>query len=465
MKTMKTYDLIIIGSGGGTKLRAATSVWKTVAIVEKWELWGTCLNRGCIPSKMLIYPADLMTHIREDAEKFGISWVDNPKIDFEKLVTRVQTEIKSDSESIEPVYEKDPLVTLYKWHGKFISDKVVEVNGEQLTAEKIYIATGSKPQVPPIEGLADTPYFTSTEALKNTKQPKKMIVIGGGYIATELGHFYGATGTDMHFLVRSEMLKAEDKDIRAEFAKDFWNRYNLHYWISPTKVSYDNGTFFVTVSDKEWNESVMESDALFVATWVVPNTENLWLENTWITTNKRWYIEVNDHLETQASWVYALGDVVWNYLFRHSVNFEGEYLAGQHYLWDPASPIEYPPVPHAVFSYPQIAGVGVTEDELIKQWKELWKDYLVGVNHYKNSAMGSAMLPKVWMVKIIAETWTRKILWAHIVGEKASDIIHMLIIYVTQWATVEQMLKEIIFIHPALSENIRNAGRKILKEL
>ncbi len=462
---MKTYDLIIIGSGGGTKLRAATTVGKTVAIIEKWELWGTCLNRGCIPSKMLIYPADLMTHIREDAEKFGISEVDNPKIDFEKLITRVQKDIKADSDSIEPIYEKDPLVTLYKWHGKFVSDKVVEVNGEQITAEKIYIATGSKPQTPNIEGLVGTPFFTSTEALKNTKQPKKMIVIGGWYIATELGHFYGATGTDMHFLVRSEMLKAEDKDIRAEFARDFGNRYKLHYWVSPTKISYENETFYVSVSDKEWNKSVMESDALFVATGVVPNTDNLWLENTKISTSQRGYIEVNNYLETWVQGVYALGDVVGNYLFRHSVNFEGEYLAGQHYLGETKSVIQYPPVPHAVFSYPQIAGVGVTEDELIKQWKQLWIDYVVGINHYKNSAMGSAILPKVGMVKIIAEKSTGKMIWAHIVGDRASDIIHMLIIYVTQWATVEQMLREIIFIHPALSENIRNAGRKIVKEL
>lgn len=461
---MKTYDVIIIWSGWGTKLRAATEVGKKVAIIEKGRLGGTCLNRGCIPSKMLIYPADLMTHIKEDTEKFGIN-VDTPTIDFKSLIKRVQKEIKADSESIEPSYEKSPLVDLYKGHGKFISDKVIEVNWEELTAEKIYIATGSKPQVPPIEGLADTPYFTSTEALANTSQPKKMIVIWGWYIATELGHFYGATGTDMHFLVRSEMLKNEDKDIRAEFSKDFAKRYNLHYGISPIKVEHKDGIFFVTVQDKDKNKSIMESDALFVATGVVPNTDNLWLENTQITTNKRWYIEVNDHLETQASGVYALGDVIWNYLFRHSVNFEGEYLAGQHFLWDTLSPIEYPPVPHAVFSYPQIAGVWVTEDELIQQGKKIGKDYVVGINHYKNSAMGMALIPEVGMVKIIAEKSSGKMIWAHIIGDRASDIIHMLIVYVSQGATTEQMLKEMIFIHPALSENIRNAGRKIIKEL
>ena len=462
---MKTYDIIIIGSGGGTKLRAATQQGKTVAIIEKDALWGTCLNKGCIPSKMLIYPADLMTHIKEDTEKFGISGVDDVKIDFTKLVERVNQEIIDESNSIEPGYEKNPLVTLYKWHGKFLSDDVIEVNGEKLTAKNIYVATGSKPQIPAIEWLADTPYFTSKEALRNTKQPKKMIVIWWGYIATELGHFYGATGTDMHFLVRSEMLKAEDKDIRAAFQENFANRYNVHFGISPTKVEHRDGTFFVTVLDKQWNESIMESDALFVATGVTPNTEGLGLENTSITTNKKGYIESNEYLETKAPWVYVLWDVAWKYLFRHSVNFEWEYLLAQHFLWEKRNPIVYPPMPHAVFSYPQIAGVWVTEDELIKQWKQAWKDYVVWLNNYKSSAMWMAMLPKVGMVKIIAEKETGKMIWAHIVWDKASDIIHMLIIYVSQWATVKQMLSEIIFIHPALSEVIRNAGRKLIKEL
>lgn len=461
---MKKYDVIIIGSGGGTKLRAATQIGKTVAIIEKDALWGTCLNRGCIPSKMLIYPADLMTHIQEDTKKFGIS-VSAPTLDFPTLIKRIQSEIQADSKSIEPLYENDPLVTLYKWHARFVWNKTIEVNNEQLSAEKIYIATGSKPHVPAIEWLAQTPFFTSTQALKNTKQPKKMIVIGGWYIATELGHFYGATGTDVHFLVRSEMLKNEDKDIRTEFKKDFSKRYNLHFWVTPIKVEYKNAVFFVTLQDKEGNISIMESDALFVATGVVPNTENLGLENTDITTNTQWYIEVNEYLETKASQVYALGDVIGNYLFRHSVNFEGEYLAGQHYLWDSPAPICYPPVPHAVFSYPQIAGVWVTEDELIHTWKKIDTDYVVGINQYKNSAMGMALLPKVWMVKLIAEKQTGKLLWAHIIGDRASDIIHMLIVYVSQWATVKKMLSEIIFIHPALSEVIRNAGRKVIKQL
>ena len=462
---MKKYDLIIIWSWGWTKLRPAADMWKKIAIIEKDALWGTCLNRGCIPSKMLIYPSDLITHIKEDAQNLSINLNWTLELDFENLVKRVNKEIKWDSDSIKPFYEKHENIDLYTWSARFISNKVIRVNWEELTADDIYISVWSRAQIPNIPGLEWTPYFTSTEALKNTKRPNKMIVIWGWYIATELWHFYGAAGTDMHFLVRSEMIKAEDKDIRAEFEKDFSNRYNVHFWISPTAVKYENNMFYISTTDKQWNTSIMEADSLFVATWVTPNSDNLNLESTDIKTNSRWYIEVDQYLETWVKWVYALWDVVWNYLFRHSVNFEWEYLLNQNYWSWKKGPIRYPAMPHAIFSYPQVSGVWVTEDELIKEWKVEWVDYETAIHNYKNSAMWSAMKAETWFVKLIADRNTWTLIWAHIIWEKASDIIHMLIVYISEWLKVEKMLNNFIFIHPALSEVIRNATRKLVEKL
>ena len=462
---MKHYDIIIIGSGGGTKLRPAADMGKTVAIIEKSKLGGTCLNKGCIPSKMLIYPSDLATHVREHAKHLHVGGIESPSIDFSALVKETNERIGKDSDSIAPIYENHENITLYRGTAQFVDNSTIEVNGEQISADKIYISTGSIPQIPNIPGLADTPFMTSKEALRNAELPKKMIVIGGGYIAVELGHVYGAAGCDVHFLVRSSMIKAEDMDIKKAFQKDFADRYNVHFGISPTKVEHKNNTFYVTVADKDGNEEIMESDALFVATGVVPMTEWLGLENTDVTTSKRWYIEVNNQLQTKAEWVFALWDVVGNYLFRHSVNFEGEYLFKQHFWWEIASDIVYPPMPHAIFTYPQIAGVGVTEDELLKAWKEKWVDYETASVDYKNSAMGSAMKAEVGFVKLIADTKTRKIIGAHILGEKASDIIHMMIVIISAGETVDFMLDKMIFIHPALSEVIRNAARKLDKTM
>ncbi len=458
---MKSYDIIIIWSGGGSKLRPASDLWKTVAIIEDEALGWTCLNKWCIPSKMLIYPSDLATHAREDAKHLHVNGLEKPSINWKTLVEDTTAQITADSDSIEPAYEKNPNVTLYRWFGKFISDKVVEVNWKQITAEKIYIATGSQPSIPPIPGLEWTPFMTSKQALRNTELPKKMIVIWWWYIAVELGHVYGAAGCDVHFLVRSGMIKAEDKDVRKVFEKDFSQRYNVHFWVSPTKVEYKNNTFYVTVSWKDWSEEIMESDGLFVATGVFPMSGKLWLENTSITTDKRWYIKVNDYLETKASWVYALWDVVWNYLFRHSVNFEWEYLLAQHYQWAKKAPIAYPPVPHAIFSYPQIAWVWVTEDQLLEQGQIEGKDYEIAVHNYKNSAMGSAMKAEVGFVKLIADKKTWTLIWAHILWEKSSDLIHMLIVLVSDKKPISFMLDSMIFIHPALAEVIRNAARKL----
>jgi mycothione reductase len=457
---MKEYDIIIIGSGGGTKLRPLADQGKKIAIIEKSELWGTCLNRGCIPSKMLIYPSDLATTAREHAWELHVHWLDNPQIDFKKLVEETQQRISEDSNSIEPFYESQENITLYKWHATFIENKVIEVNGEKISADTIYIATGSIPAIPNIEWLEWTPYMTSKDALANSELPKKMIVIGGWYIAVELGHVYWAAGCDLHFLVRSWMIKAEDKDIRDTFEKDFPQRYNVHFWVSPEKIEYRDNIFYITLDSWE----IMESDALFVATWVRPMTDGLGLENTDITVNSKWYIKVDKYLETKVAWVFALGDVVWNYLFRHSVNYEWEYLLKQ-YNKNEKSPIMYPPIPHAIFSYPQIAGVWVTQDELIKNWKVEWVDYEVALHNYKNSAMGAAMKAEVWFVKLIAEKKTGKLLWAHILWEKSSDIIHMMIVLISAGETIEFMLDKMIFIHPALSEVIRNAARTLSKKL
>ncbi len=457
---MKHYDIIIIWSGWGTKLRPLADTWKTIAIIEKSELWGTCLNRGCIPSKMLIYPSDLATTAREHASDLHVHGLEAPRIDFKSLVEETQQRISKDSNSIEPFYNTLENITLYKWHAKFLENKIIEVNGEHISADTIYIATGSVPSIPAIEWLADTPYMTSKDALVNSQLPKKMIVIGGWYIAVELGHVYAAAGCDVHFLVRSGMIKAEDKDTREVFEKDFSQRYNVHFWISPVKVEYSDNTFYVTLDNGE----IMQSDALFVATWVMPMTQGLGLENTNITTNKRWYIEVNEYLETKVSWVYALWDVIWNYLFRHSVNYEGEYLLKEY--WEEAkNPIQYPPMPHAIFSYPQVAWVGVTQDELERKWKTEGIDYEVAIHNYKASAMWDAMKAQVWFVKLIADKHSGELIGAHIIWEKASDIIHMMIVVISANMTVRFMLEDMIFIHPALSEVIRNAARSLSKKL
>lgn len=454
---MKKYDLIIIGGGGGLKLRPAADLGKKIAIIEKEDLGGTCLNRGCIPSKMLIHTADVIDQIRE-AEKFNIKVSQKIKVEFKKLIERVNSEVSKSSKSIEENYAKHPNIDFYHKEARFINDKIITVGKEKITAEKILIATGTRPHIPDIPGLIGTPFMTSREALKVKKLPKKMIVIGGGYIATELGNFFGALGTEVHFLIRSEVLKFEDKDIRAEFYRKFSEKYHLHIHTTPKKISYKNKNFRVETINKNNSLQTLIADSLLVATGITPNSDNLGLENTAIKLDTNGYIQVDDYLQTSVKNIYAIGDVIGRNFFRHSVNFEGEYLFDTLFEKPRKEKIEYPPMPHAVFANPQVAGVGVTEDELIKKGQKAGTDYFTGKNPYAKSAMGDALRSDHGLTKLIFETKSEKLIGGHIVGPEASDMIHMIIAYINMGATLKDMLRT-IYIHPALPENIRNAAR------
>ena len=452
---MKKYDCIVIGSGGGARIiTPASKLNLKVAAIEKEALGGTCLNRGCIPSKMLIHPADVAVAIRE-AKKFDIQTDGIHFVDFPKLMTRISHTVDSDSKAIEVGYSKNPNIDFYHAPAKFISNKVIRVANQDIAADKIFIATGARPAIPGIPGLSGTPFMTSTEALRNTNFPRKLIVIGGGYIAVELGHAYGALGSEVHFLVRSRLLKREDWQIVDEFERVFSKIYHVHLGVIPTKVNYNNNHFTVSYKDHQGKESQIMADALLVAIGVTANTDNLGLENTDIQLNEKGFIKVNDRLQTTVTDVYALGDCVGNYFYRHSVNFEGEHLMRTLFVEKKDEPIHYGPMPHAIFTHPQIASCGKTEDELKREGVE----YVAGLNYYKDSAMGMAFLSDHGFVKILIERKTRKILGAHIMGEEASDMIHMLIALMYKDGTLDDLLK-MVYIHPALPENVRNAARK-----
>lgn len=456
---MQKFDVIVIGSGGGAKITSpAARLGLKVACLEKAALGGTCLNRGCIPSKMLIHPADVAIAIKE-AKKFDILNDPSFQVNFANLINRISQTVDSDSASIAAGYAKNPNITFFPAAGRFVENKIIEVAGQRITADKIFIAVGARPQIPDIPGLSNTPFMTSTEALRQPQLPKKMIIIGAGYIAAELGHAYAAFGTETHFLVRSRMLRHEDSEVAAEFTRTFARYHQLHLGAVPTKVEFQNNLFTVFYRQDGRDEKIT-ADALLVATGIVPNTDTLELSNTGIKVNDQGFVQVDDRLQTAVPGVYALGDCIGRYFFRHSVNFEGEYLF-RTVFEDPSSePIRYPPVPHAIFTHPQVAGVGQTEDEL----KAAGVDYVVGLNAYKSSAMGMALLADHGFVKILIERRTGKILGAHIVGPEASDMIHLLIAFMNKDGTLDDLLS-MIYIHPALPEVVRNAARKARVEL
>jgi mycothione reductase len=467
-RKVKHYDVIVIGAGAGLpKLaRPATNLGLKVALCEKGPLGGTCLNRGCIPSKMLIHPADVAAQI-DDAPRIDLEIQGSYKVHFSNLVKRVCSTIDADSESIIPIVLNNKLMDWYRKPAKFIGERTLEIDDEQKTlikGDRIFIAGGARSKIPDIEGLKGTPFMTSTEALRNPVQPKKLIVIGGGYIACELSHFYASLGTDVHIFVRSNFLNREDEEIRDEFSRVFVSRKNINAYMKKQvhKVHYDekNKAFTVTYKNDENEDVELQGDALLVATGITPNSDILQVEKTGVEVSSNGLIKVNEYLETTAPNIWALGDIVGNYQFRHCANMEGEYLNEVVLNLDKSEtgkkyPIDYTGMPHAIFTYPQVASVGLTEKKVI----EKGISYVKGVNKYSQSAMGMALRSEHGLVKLLIERGTRKILGCHIVGDEASVLIHEVTVLVRKHGTLDDILYS-IHIHPALSELVRNAARK-----
>jgi dihydrolipoamide dehydrogenase len=457
---MEQFDIIIIGSGGGTKIaRPAADLGFKVALIEKEAMGGTCLNRGCIPSKMLIHPADLIHHIRH-SKNINIDAGPKPEIRFKELIERITGTVDGISDSIAPPYEEHPNIELIRGTAAFTGNHSISVNGRELTGERIFIAVGTRPQIPEIPGLEGTPYLTNREALRNTELPKRMIVIGAGYIGCELGHAYSTAGTDVHFIVRSELIRREDREIKAEFRKVFSQNNTLHEGFVPEKVRHKDGVFSVQIRGKDGSEKTLEAEALLVATGIIPNTDRLGLEHTDIALDADGFISVGGQLQTTVPGVYAMGDCNGNYFFRHTVNFEGEFLMRVLFDKPSAEAINYGAVPHAVFTYPQVAGVGKTEDELQADGT----GYVRGFCPYEHTAMGMARQSDHGFVKILIGRDNKKILGAHIIGDEASNMIHMLIALMYKEGTLDDLLN-MIYIHPALPEAVRDAARDARKQL
>ncbi|MDF7823030.1 dihydrolipoyl dehydrogenase [Pontiellaceae bacterium B12227] len=457
---MTQFDIIIIGSGGGTKIaRPAADLGFKVALIEKEAMGGTCLNRGCIPSKMLIHPADHIHHIKHSG-KINVDAGPDPQIQFRDLMERVTETVDGISEGLAPPYEEHPNIELIRGEAGFISNHTIAVNGRELTAGRIFIAVGTRPLIPNIQGLEGTPYLTNREALRKSDRPESMIVLGAGYIGCELGHAYSSAGTDVHFVVRSELIRREDREIKAEFRKIFSKNNTLHEGYVAENVEYDTSGFTVTLKHQDGSSKTLKAEALLVATGVIPNTDFLGLENTGIELDDDGFIPVDGQLQTSVSGVYAMGDCNGNYFFRHTVNWEGEFLM-RVLFEDPSSEtINYGAVPHAVFTYPQVAGVGQTEDELIAEGTA----YVRGFCRYENTAMGMARQSDHGFVKILIDRADKKILGAHIIGDEASNMLHMVIALMYKDGTLDDLLN-MIYIHPALPEAVRDAARDARDQL
>lgn len=454
---MKEFDLIVIGSGSGLDVASGiANRGKDVAVVEPGRLGGTCLNRGCIPSKMLIHRADLAEEIN-DSEKFGLH-ANLEQVDFEDIIEEVNHEVHSDSDNIEKGLQNSDRHTLYKDEARFVDEKVLELkeSGDKISSDTIVVAAGSRPFVPPIDGTDEVDYWVSTDALNPDYQPDEIIMVGGGYISLELAHFYDALGTEVTILERGEkVLKREDREVSEKITEIARNRYNVELGVSATEIKEENGRKKVLAENSDEEEIEFEAEEILFATGRVPNTDTLEVDEAGIETTERGFVKTDEKMLTNVDGIYALGDIADNWMFKHSANHEAEVVFKNIVTGDQYD-VDYPGMPHAVFTSPQIAGVGKTEQELEEEDTE----YVSATYDYADTGMGGALKEEDGFVKVLGSE-DGDILGCHIIGPHASQQIHEVLVAIKAGSGTVDDIKNTIHIHPALNEVLQRAFSQI----
>ncbi len=442
---MKKYDLIVIGGGSGLNVATPASSRIKVAVVEQGPLGGTCLNRGCIPTKILVHVADVIKTLKS-ADKFGIS--SGPfTIDFLKVMESSWV-VDEEARQIESALRNNPNIDLYKGTAEFIDDHTIFVNGKEIWGEKIVIAAGTRPSVPRIKGLDNVPYMTSKEILKINHLPRDLLVVGGGYIATELAYFFNEVGSNVTVLQRNvRLLPREDIDISKFFTEEFSKHCNVKLRFETSEVE-KKGDKIIIYSK---NGDSVEGTDILIATGRTPNSDILKVEKAGIKTNSKGYIEANEYLQTNKEHIWVLGDIAGRYLFKHTANAEAEVVLRN--IFGMKNKMDYTAIPHAVFSNPQIAGVGYTEQELEG------KEYLTSKYYYSKTGMGLA-LKEEGFVKFITD-YDKNILGCHIVGPHASQLIHEVLVSLRAGSGNIKDITNTMHIHPALNEVVERAAKQI----
>ncbi len=429
---MKQFDLVIVGSGAGLMvMEAALNKGLRCAIIEKAKFGGTCLTKGCIPSKMLVYPADFMREAQA-AERIGVH-VATPTLDWEKVSKRMWEQINF-HQKIEKNLLQTPNLTVYKGVGTFAGpdSMVVSCEGkpdETITADKFVIAAGARTFVPPVEGLEETGYVTS-ESFFGKKFPEKpwksLVILGSGTISAEFAHIFSAFGTKVTIVARSErILTKEEAEVSEFVGKEFVkNGIDLLTNSAVLSVSADGYTKYVTTEDKiTKQQTTVECEEIFVASGVQSNGDLLALEQAGVAVDKRGWIVTNGYLETSNPNIWALGDINGKFQLRHKANYEAQILIHNLFVDAPKTEVRYDAVPWAVFTHPQVAHLGMTEREV----QEKGIPYKMAHNHYSEVVGGRAMgyrkedTDNGFVKMIIGED--KKILGVHIVGPQAAVLL------------------------------------------
>ncbi|WP_436346558.1 dihydrolipoyl dehydrogenase [Natronorubrum sp. FCH18a] len=454
---MESYDIVVIGGGSGSQVAtAAAEADLEAAVVERGPLGGACITRGCVPSKALIHRADVVEEVRR-TEEFGIA-AELGDVDYGEITSSIHDTVYEKAEKQESSLEDADNLTLYRGEGRFVDDRTLEVDPNdrdadsvEVQGETVVLAVGSRPMVPPIDGLEDVEFLTSDDALFLDDRPDELVIVGGGYIGAELGYFFGAIGADVTMVGRSETLVPEEDGAVSEVVTDSLAKYcDLYTGYEAAEVSQDGNRVVVTAApsddDDDGDAVDFEADELLVATGRRPNTDTLDLDATGVDADDKGYVEVDDRLETTADGIWALGDIVGEQPFKHAADYEAKVVTANVVDGADREP-DYSAMPHAIFTSPQVASVGRTESEL----EEAGTEYESATVPFDAAPLGMILEADDGLVKVLAAP-DGEVLGCHIVGPQASTLIQEVVVAMDSGSGTVDDVADPVHVHPALSE-------------
>lgn len=456
---MSSYQVTVIGSGPGgyvAAIRAAQLGLKT-AIIEKYPtLGGTCLNVGCIPSKALLDSSEHYHNALHNFKTHGID-INKPKVNLKQMIERKNEVVKQTCDGVEFLMNKNK-IDVYRGFGSFVDKNTISIKGDdgkeqKITSEKTIIATGSKPSSLPFIELDKKRIITSTEALNLPEVPKHMIIIGGGVIGMELGSVYSRLGAEVSVVEYMDKIipgmdGALSKELLKVLKKEGMKFYLKH---KVTAVSAKGKVVTVKAEDMKKGEEIeIKGDYCLVSVGRRPYTDGLGLENIGVKTNERGQIPVNDHLMTSVDGIYAIGDVIQGAMLAHKAEEEGvfvaETIAGQ------KPHINYLLIPGVVYTWPEVAGVGYTEEQL----KESGRAYKSGSFPMRALGRARASMDIQGLIKVLADKETDEILGVHMIGPRVADLIAEAVVAMEYRASAEDVSR-MSHAHPTYTEAMKEA--------
>ena len=462
------YDLILLGTGSGNTIIGPEMDDLRIAVVERDLFGGTCLNRGCIPSKMFVVAADAARSPRT-ASRLGVySHLD--RVDWPAIVGRIFGRIDPIAEGGRVYRHSLPNVTVYEGTGTFSGPRRVTIaggdhDGETITAEQVVIATGARPHIPEIPGIdpalgPTVPFHTSDTIMRIDALPDHLIVVGGGFIACEMAHVFDAFGTKVTIIQRSDvLLRAEDHDIAQRFTDVVRERFDLLLNTHISAVEADGDRVRVHVGGSGWSDEIV-GDLLLVATGRQANGDELNASAAGVDIDEYGAVIVDDFGRTTAEGVWALGDVNGRHQLKHMANGEAKVI--RHNVMNPGDLRRFDtrPAPHGVFGDPQVGSVGLTEAQCAAI------PSAVAIQHpYGDAAYGWALEDRTGFVKLIGDRQTRRLLGAHIVGYHAATLVQLLVQGMHLGNTVDELATGQIWIHPTLAEVVEQALLKLAEAM